>query len=81
MDNKPEQNVLFTLEITKNGKILCWSISDIEGNILEEHDKKDVDDKVSLSHTWIIPSSIAVGYVKDVIRFIEDEDWVEGERF
>jgi len=69
-------DVLVTIEIDERGGLVQWTASDLQGNELENWRlMNDRPSHATSSHTWEIDEETTYPIVRDILRYLGEEDW------
>lgn len=75
--NDPAARVLITVDITRDGRITCWTASRPDGQVIEDWRLDGQFTAADHSHTWEVGFE---GYavVRDLLRYLTESDWQPG---
>jgi hypothetical protein len=71
------ERVMITIDITEAGDITCWTASHLDGRVIEDWRLTGRFTSAAFSHTWEVGAEAYVA-IRDILRFLTEDDWEPG---
>jgi len=72
------ERLLITIDITEQGDITCWTVSHMDGGLVEDWRSVGDFNMATHSHTWEVNAETWAA-IRDILRYLTEEDWTPGQ--